>query len=502
MKIEKKRSGVLLAALLSVAVLCVLLFAGCNKNDPAETTENAKATEPAIAGVSDPVKLLDGASVSFSPTGMRFTGLVNREYLDALKAAYGEENVKVGILVAPTDALVGNTVSPTNEKTVKLEAASYEADGNDYRFDGFVAAAAEKDYGNSYSAVAYVEVSGTVLRCSTYSAKRNALSFAVAADAAYLDLRDAADGTYKNAVTVDGKTKYSPYTAEQRTLLDGYRFPCSFTVMSYNIEVYDSSDGWEGRTPSKVIDTVKEQSPDIIGFQEVNKQWDSMLDGLASSGGYTRLKGGYTAYEFEKNEIFFKTSKFKLIAEGTTPLKQAASDMKVQNSENADLSLDSLNRVFHYAILEHKASGKTILFVSTHLHYGTTGSGSEPHDKVRRYQIRGLLAWLDKWSAKYPYQIVVGDMNANYTSGQGKTTMALYTDGGFQMTLQSATVKGDVGGTLAGQGRTARDVYVFDYILTRSNVGAAYYTVVDNNVDAGGKYPSDHLPVVSKLALR
>ena len=501
MKIQKKRSGVLLAALLLVAVLCVLLFAGCNKNDPDETTANAEATEPVIAGVSDPVRIADGASVSFSPTGMRFTGLVNREYLDALKAAYGEENVKVGIFVAPTDALVGNTVSPSNEKTVKLEAASYESSGDDYRFDGFVAAAAEKDYGNSYSAVSYVEVSGKVLRCSTYSAKRNALSFALAADAAYLDLRDSADATHKNAVTVDGKTKYSPYTAEQHALLNAYRFPCSFTVMSYNIEVYDSSGGWEGRTPSKVIDTIKEESPDIIGFQEVSKEWDTMLDGLASAGGYTRLKGGFTAYEFERNEIFFKTSMFRLIAEGTTPLKQAASDMKVPNSENADLTIDSLNRVFHYAILEHKATGKTILFVSTHLHYGKTGNDALEHDKVRRYQIRGLVAWLDKWSAKYPYQIVVGDMNANYTSGQGKPTMAIYTDAGFGMTLQTAAVKGDVGGTLAGQGRTVRDVYIFDYILTHGSIGAAYYSVIDNNVDSG-KYPSDHLPVVSKLALR
>ena len=504
MKTEKKRSGVWLAALLLIAVLCVL-FAGCDKKKPEDGTQ--AVTEPEIAGVNEPLRMVDGATVSLSPKGMRFTGLVNRAYFDALKTAYGDANVKVGIMIAPTDSLSGNTVSESNEKAVKHEADALETVGDDYRFGYLLTVAAEKEYGVGYSAVSYVEVSGKILRCSLYSAKRNALSFAVAAETAYLDLHDAQDAAYKNAVKVDGKTKYSPYTAEQRELLDAYRFPCAFTVMSYNVEVYDSSGGWEGRTPAKALETVKEESPDIIGFQEVNEQWDTMLDDLAKSEGYTRLKGSYTSSitgtKFEKNEIFFKTDKFNLVVESTKSLKQVASDLKVANTEKADLTLDSLNRVFHYAVLEHKASGKTVLFISTHLHYGKTGTGAEEHDKVRRYQIRGLLAWLDKWSEKYPYQIVVGDMNANYTSGQGKPTMALFTDGGLNLTLQTAAVKEDVGGTLAGSNRTERQGYVFDYILTGDNVGTAYYSVVDNKIDQGGaSYPSDHLPVKAKLALR
>ena len=63
MKTEKKRSGVWLAALSLIAVLCVLLFAGCDKSKPKETQG---ATEPEIAGVNDPVRIADGATVSFS----------------------------------------------------------------------------------------------------------------------------------------------------------------------------------------------------------------------------------------------------------------------------------------------------------------------------------------------------------------------------------------------------------------------------------------------------
>ena len=115
-----------------------------------------------------------------------------------------------------------------------------------------------------------------------------------------------------------------------------------------------------------------------------------------------------------------------------------------------------------------------------------------------------MIAWLDKWSERYPYQIVVGDMNANYSSGQGKPTMALFTDGGFKMTLQTAAIKEDVGGTLAVNERANRDErYVFDYILTKGSIGAAYYSAVDNKIDKdGASYPSDHLPVIAKLALR
>ena len=312
--------------------------------------------------------------------------------------------------------------------------------------------------------------------------------------------------TPENNKLIDAPVYYRIVTDEDLSPL--------LSVMSYNIEVYGGSSGnamWDGRDPAKVAETVLAESPDIVGFQEVNQNnnnhgWDDTLNALATAGGYTRLEGGYTGrYNFEKNEIFYKTSKFTKLAEGTKTFRQTASDLSVPNPEGADPDHSSIDRIFHYAVLQEKSSGKKILVVSTHLHYGGTGDGHEADDKLRRYEIRALLAWLETQRATYPDQIVMGDMNSHYKGGQGKVSMDLFADAGFERTNSSvvAEVRDDVGGTLAEQGRTTRPQWIFDYILVKGNIDTAYYTVVDNKIDNGGTtYPSDHLPILAKIYLR
>lgn len=62
-------------------------------------------------------------------------------------------------------------------------------------------------------------------------------------------------------------------------------------------------------------------------------------------------------------------------------------------------------------------------------------------------------------------------------------------------------IQGDVGGTLAEGGRTTRPQWIYDYILTNGNLSALSFTVIDNKIDEGGKYPSDHIPVLAKMIL-
>ena len=286
-------------------------------------------------------------------------------------------------------------------------------------------------------------------------------------------------------------------------IVPDHDFTDSVSLMSYNIEVYNG--GWDGRDPEKALETVLAESPDIVGFQEVNSHWDSYLASAATAGGYTRLEGEYTKkYSFEKNEIFYKTSKFNLISEGTKNFRDTADELNVPNTEDANESLDTVYRIFHYAVLQEKSSGKQFLVVNTHLHYGGTGAGHEEDDKLRRYEIRTLLAWLANQAASLPaYQIVLGDMNAYFRSQNGGIqSMSIFEDGGFRKTCTAAEVKYDVGGTLVNNGRSTREEYTFDYVLTRGNIDTAYYTVIPNPIDVDGKYPSDHVPVLSKIYLR
>ncbi|MBP5610228.1 MAG: hypothetical protein J6X72_02680, partial [Clostridia bacterium] len=87
MNTEKRFSVVRLATVLLIAVLCVLAFAGCDKT-PAEPAATTAVTEPTVdlGGVA-PVRTVAGATMELTPTGLRFSGRVEKVYLDALKTA-------------------------------------------------------------------------------------------------------------------------------------------------------------------------------------------------------------------------------------------------------------------------------------------------------------------------------------------------------------------------------------------------------------------------------
>ena len=309
-----------------------------------------------------------------------------------------------------------------------------------------------------------------------------------------------------------GGTPNASYTAElsDLTICKGADISVShLSVMSYNIEGYGhGGDKWDGRHPNKAMETVWEYcSPDIVGFQEADDHWDPFFAPLTSHG-YTRLQGETTSDGGELLEIFYKTDKFWLLSEGTYKYKAIASALSVPNPENADQSRDKHGRIFHYAVLQEKTTGKKILFINTHLHYGGTGSGYEEDEKVRRYEIRTLLAWIEAQTFDYDCTIIVGDMNAHYLGGDGKLSIQVFKDEGFAVTRDSAKVaEGDVRGTLNYSERTSRtnaegNTYIFDYVLTKGNVETTYFTVVDNKIDNYGlSYPSDHLPILSNLTV-
>ena len=480
--------------------------------------EREQLSQMLAPGDATSVRTVSGASVSLSsPVGIKFTGQVDKQYLDLLYVAYGADRVKVGMLFTPTQNLTANGLAFTAEaldactavtgtKYVKAEpSVTFDATDNTYRVSHVYPISQQSDYSRAYSAVTYVAVNGEILRYSAYTGANNSRSLSGLAETELLNLSSSKTGKYQYTLCVYDKTKYSPYTPAQRELLTQFCYADAFTVMSYNIEVYDKDGvGWEGRTPAKVMETVKNVSPDIIGFQEVNQKtsdgWDAYLANLATEGGYTRLTGEYCAYDFEKNEIFFKSNKFTKVSEGTLSFKQAATNLNVPNTESANNKLDKVDRIFHYAVLQMKSSGRKILVVNTHLHYGGTGSGHEEDDKVRRYEIRTLLAWLETQKATYPDQIVLGDMNSHYKgSGQGAVNMKVFTDGGFNLSRLTAKITGDVGGTYAKPKRTAQDQWIFDYILTKGSFGTAYYTVVNNPIDTDNTYPSDHIPILAQL---
>ncbi|MBP5429261.1 MAG: endonuclease/exonuclease/phosphatase family protein [Clostridia bacterium] len=449
-----------------------------------------------------------GAAVRLNtPTGLRFTGLIGKGLLNELKAEYGEANVKVGMLITPTDYLTANSLAftkealdacgalPAGKKYVKITASTIleSDDGCAYKINCVLANVREANYDRNFSAVTFVEINGSTYLYGDYSEAANSRSITFVAEAALSDVSDVQTGEYQYAV--DGK--YSPYTSAQRALLVGFRCPNYISVMNYNIEEIEGNDD-QSRTPAKAVQTILDLSPDIVGLQEVDEEWN--LSDLTSNG-YGRVQGDTNRDMW--TELYYKTAKFNKLNSGYKRYSALESEFPGVDKNGADTGRDKLGRMFTWARLEEKASGKIVLAITTHLHYRQNKddtASTEPNSLVREYEVRLLLAWIEAQVFNYDCVVITGDMNAHCLSGLGRNVINVYKDGGYDITRDTAEVKGDTDGTLANSGRTTRPEWIFDYILTRGSVETVYFTVVDNKIDKNGTaYPSDHLPVLARI---
>lgn len=501
---------------------CQFRVAGGNKSNPPDATYTATVSNLRIykgLNLTDRYVLetADGAAVRLSnPTGLRFTGYIGKDLLDELKAKYGNANVKVGMLITPTDYLTANSLDftkealdgcgslPAGKKYVKIEASTIleSEDGNAYKINCVLSNVLEANYGRKFSAVTYIEVNGSTYYYADYSEENNARSISYVAEAALLDLSDTQTGEYQYAV--EATAKFSPYTESQRATLEGFSSAESFTVMSYNIEMFEGS--WDGRAPEKVIETILEEDPDVVGLQEVDYGWPSYINTLKSNG-YGQVQGNTDKTAW--NELLYKTSKYNKLNSGYETFRDGLDEHfdGVVDPNGADNSRDKMYRTFVWARLQDKETGKIVLAICTHLHYRKNSDDTASTDEnaaVRQYEVRLLLAWIAEKNYECDGIVIFGDMNAHYLEaegGRGRRVIDVYrNEGGFAVARDSAAIKGDTGGTLATTGRTTRPEWIYDYVLTRGNVSALSFTVVDNKIDSGGTtYPSDHLPVKATI---
>ena len=226
----------------------------------------------------------------------------------------------------------------------------------------------------------------------------------------------------------------------------------------------------------RILECIKKENPDIIGFQEAAVYTADWLREELTDYMIVGCGRGKTLND-EASLIAYRKNAFEMISAETFWLSLAPS---VPGSRfGADQS--SCPRVATAAVLKHREADQWFLFVNTHLdHKGSA---------ARMYGAIQILQYIDK--KKLPF-ILTGDLNAWPDAPEIKMISECEY-------LNAVDLTATVPATFHNYGR--RDPYSkIDYIFSDLPADPAEsYAVEDIPVE--GLYISDHFPVVSFVTI-
>ena len=131
------------------------------------------------------------------------------------------------------------------------------------------------------------------------------------------------------------------------------------TVMSFNVRVDLLKNGRD----KLVIDTIKENAPDVFGVQEADITWmNTLKNGLP---GYAAIGKGRDWWgAVEHCAIFYRTDLFTPIASDTRWLSSTPTKESLYSySENGTTYKANEKRIMTYVVLERKSDGARFLVV-------------------------------------------------------------------------------------------------------------------------------------------
>ena len=232
-------------------------------------------------------------------------------------------------------------------------------------------------------------------------------------------------------------------------------------ILDYNVWMHTA--GQEGRVNS-VMQAIEEMNPDLMGLQECTHEWMAFLTerfsdkyGIIGEG----RDGTHTSTD-QFNPVLYRKDKFNLIDSGTRWLSETP-EIKYTKVPDA-----SYIRVFTFAVLEEKASGKQFVFISTHF----------DHEGGQADQASSMIAYIAQFRDMPMF--MCGDYN-----GSGIETIMI--NHGYASSKNVAAEKVNDVATMSGGSE-------IDFVFTNGrDVGITYYKVVEEETD------SDHFPVLVKF---
>lgn len=248
-------------------------------------------------------------------------------------------------------------------------------------------------------------------------------------------------------------------------------------VMTFNVR-YPAQDGandWSHRR-SILARTVAEADPDVIGTQELfRQQGDDLVAALPKYRWFgVDRRGGHSD---EHMGIFYRADRLSVLQQGAFWL--SATPMAAGSATWGE----TLPRMVNWALFERAADHRRFYLLDTHFAH------RDKDERAREKSARLIAGWVGKLPADVPV-VVTGDFN----TAPGSRPHDILTQG---LTDVYATAEKRLGPQGTYHDFTGDPAARIDWILVRNLHPLRITTVV---TAVGGRYPSDHFPVVADLA--
>ncbi len=257
--------------------------------------------------------------------------------------------------------------------------------------------------------------------------------------------------------------------------------PEPLTVMSFNIRYGTANDGedrWELRR-AQLFGLLKAHDPDVIGLQEaLHFQIDEIL---AAVPGYRMVGVGRTdgGQSGEYAAILYRESRLT-VRQANTFWFSDTPDVVKSNTWGA-----ALERICTWALFDDKL-GTPFYLYNLHLDHV-----SQP---AREKSVALLLDRVGRRAPALP-AVVTGDFNTGEANPATQAMLRVFRD---TFRVQHPDLKEVGTGNQFKLGMTTGDK--IDYIFVEPGTEVLSAEIV--RTAAGGRYPSDHFPVVAKIRLR
>lgn len=251
-------------------------------------------------------------------------------------------------------------------------------------------------------------------------------------------------------------------------------------VMTFNVRVPTDADGadrWDARR-AIAVRMLQRADADLVGTQELfQRQGDEIVAALPQYRWFGRDRRG--GHADEHMGVFHRADRLRLLDSG---------DFWLSDTPGVPGSITWGNlypRMVTWARFERVGSGRRFTVFNTHLPY-------RDQDEAARVRGAQLLAARIAALPRDEPVIVTGDFNAAPETGAHAALLAAGLRDAWSV---SATRSGPEATFHAFTGQPDKRI---DWILVRGFGVRAVRTIDDSE---GGRYPSDHFPVVAELTL-